>query len=604
MKHWKRKPYFMLFTITALLVLLAILATLQYRWIGQVSQGEQERLQESLLLDAKQFGRDFDREIMRACLSLGMDERTFRERSWKTYAQTYEKWMQLAPYPRIAKDIFLVDADDPGHPRLTRFDAGKPEFAPANWPEGFTELAQQMEQEYRAGSANGTSPPWIYERVPSIIIPISTVQVLGSGGRKIEVTEASLLPLGYIIVTLDVSFIKQEFLPALTARHFNDKDKFGYALTVSSNANHENVIYQSSTPRDTQQISPADATASILSLHLDEIVTYFPDGNPLGVQNNPSTSRVVVKISNGSQRGKVPEATRLTDSGGVWQLSIRPQAGSLQVMVTNTRRRNLVISFGILLLLITSVAFIIISAQRAHTLAQQQMYFVSAVSHELRTPLAVIYSLSENLADGVVTSPPKTKQYGATIKKESRRLKEMVEQILEFAAVQANAKTYNVSQLDVEAIIEKALASASLIIQESGAQIGREIPPDLPPISGDAAAMERALQNLISNAIKYGGENRKVRLKAELDSEKDEVKMTVEDQGMGIASDDLPHVFEPFYRGREAIAAQISGNGLGLSLVKRIVEAQRGRVTVKSAPGRGSSFTIHMPVASHVIDRT
>ena len=251
-------------------------------------------------------------------------------------------------------------------------------------------------------------------------------------------------------------------------------------------------------------------------------------------------------------------------------------------------------------MLITSVAFIIISAQRAHALAQQQMYFVSAVSHELRTPLAVIYSLSENLADGVVTSPPKTKQYGATIKKESRRLKEMVEQILEFAAVQADAKTYNVSQLDVEAIIEKALASASLIIQESGAQIEKEIPPDLPPISGDAAAMERALQNLISNAIKYGGENRKVKLKAELGSEKDEVQITVEDQGMGIASDDLSHVFEPFYRGREATAAQINGNGLGLSLVKRIVEAQRGKVTVKSAPGHGSSFTIHMPVASQI----
>src|SRR5205085_8668404 len=111
------------------------------------------------------------------------------------------------------------------------------------------------------------------------------------------------------------------------------------------------------------------------------------------------------------------------------------------------------------------------------------------------------------------------------------------------------------------------------------AQIGKEIPPDLPPISGDAAAMERALQNLISNAIKYGGENRKLTLKAELESEKAEVKITVEVQGMDIAPDDLPHVFEPFYRGQEATAAQINGSGLGLSLVKRIVDAQRGRVT-------------------------
>ena len=599
MKHWKRKPYLILVTITALLVLLAILATLQYRWIGQVSQGEQQRLQESLRLEATQFGRDFDREIMRAYLSLEMDEKTFRERSWQRYAQRYQEWMQLAPYPRIAKDIFLVDADDQGHPRLTRFNAAKPEFAPNDWPEEFAELAQQMERQYRVTTAaTGTSTPMIFEKIPAIVVPISTVQVLGSGGRKIEVTEASHLPVGYMIVTLDVPFIKQEFLPALTARHFSDKDRFGYALTVSSSANPQNIIYQSSTPRDTQQTSAADATASLFSLQFDEIMRYFPDGNPLGVQNKPPTSRVVVKVSNGSQGGKLPQTTRSTDLSGVWQLSIRPQAGSLQVMVANTRWRNLVISFGILLLLVISVAIIIISAQRAHRLAQQQMYFVSAVSHELRTPLAVIYSLSENLADGVVNSPPRTEQYGAAIKKESRRLKEMVEQILEFAAVQSDTKNYNVSQLDVDAMIEKALASASLIIQESGAQIKKEILADLPPILADAAAMERALQNLISNAIKYGGESRKVTLKAELESEKNEVRITVEDQGMGITPDDLPHVFEPFYRGQEATAAQINGSGLGLSLVRRIVDAHRGRVTVKSAPGHGSSFTIHMPIAS------
>jgi len=586
MKHWKRKPYFMLFTITALLVLLVILATLQYRWIGQVSQGEQERLQESLRLDATQFGRDFDREIMRAYLSLGMDEKTFREGSWKAYAETYEKWMQLAPYPRLAKDILLVDARDLAHSHLMHFNHASAKFEASDWPEGFAELAQQMEREYRATTPGGTSPPLIYEKVPAIIVPLSTVQVLGSGGQKIEViggTSASHLPLGYIIVTLDVPFIKQEFLPALTARHFNNKDKFGYALTVSSSANPQNVIYQFGPPRVDQGTSPADATASIFSLHFDEITGYFPDGNPLGVQNKPSTAR----------------ATRLSDSPAVWQLSIRPQSGSLQAMVTSARRRNLVVSFGILLLLAISVAIIIISARRAHRLGQQQMYFVSAVSHELRTPLAVIYSLSENLADGVVNSPPRTEQYGAVIKKESRRLKEMVEQILEFAAVQSDAKTYNLCQLSVEEIIEKALVSACLIIQESGAQIEKEIAPELPPISGDAAAMERALQNLISNAIKYGGENPKVRLKAGLDSEKDEVQITIEDQGMGIASDDLPHVFEPFYRGREATAAQINGNGLGLSLVKRIVEAQKGRVTVRSAPGRGSAFTIHLPVASN-----
>ena len=128
-------------------------------------------------------------------------------------------------------------------------------------------------------------------------------------------------------------------------------------------------------------------------------------------------------------------------------------------------------------------------------------------------------------------------------------------------------------------------------------QIHREIAADLPQILGDAAALRSAVQNLIANAVKYGGRDRWVGIRAEHvhDRRHSEVRITVSDHGAGIPAAELPHIFDPFYRGADAVERQIHGNGLGLSLVKRIVVAHGGRVTVTSRAGAGSSFTISLP---------
>jgi signal transduction histidine kinase len=261
------------------------------------------------------------------------------------------------------------------------------------------------------------------------------------------------------------------------------------------------------------------------------------------------------------------------------------------------RLRNLLISSFILLLLGISVLTTLLTARRAQRLAQQRMEFVAAISHELRTPLAVICSAGENLADGVILDTQRARQYGAVIHGEGRRLAEMVDHALEFAGAQSGRKTYAAQPLDIRAVIDRAVATCRQQLRESGFIIEEQIADNLPIVQADATEITRALQNLIRNAIKYGGERRWIGVQAQVQSgpRGPEVYITVRDTGMGIAPEDLPHIFEPFYRAHDAVVAQIYGTGLGLSVVRQIVEAHGGRIAVQSTPGNGSAFTIYLP---------
>jgi signal transduction histidine kinase len=285
---------------------------------------------------------------------------------------------------------------------------------------------------------------------------------------------------------------------------------------------------------------------------------------------------------------------------GNWQLLVKHRAGSLDAAVASVRRRNLGISFGILLLLGASVGFIVMSSRRAQRLATQQMEFVAGVSHELRTPLAVICSAAENLADGVpglIENRDQIKRYGSLIRDEGRRLTSMVEQVLEFAGAQSGKKTYDLRPTEPDQVIEDALAACHLQLVEGGFEVEKKIPDDLPRINADAAALSRAIQNLLSNAMKYSGNRRWIGLDAKLvkTDRGDEVQIKISDCGLGIAPSELSHIFEPFYRGREVVASQIHGNGLGLSLVRHIIEAHGGRVDVESKIEQESSFTLSIP---------
>jgi signal transduction histidine kinase len=578
----------MLILLIAMSGLLPVLAALQYYWLGQVSQGASERLEAGLRSSAKQFRYDFNREFIRAYLNFHIDSGSSPPDLERYHIDRLQHWNQTAPYPQLISDVFVVKQ---GQPHLSRLNADAGRFESAEWPSELANLRDRFAltdgDDYSPSSRSPIES--LAEEVPALLVPFPLEPTQGQPNEG-----QLLLPPGFTVIKLNLSYMQREFIPSLMKSHLFDDSQTEYNVAIVG-LNHPNrVIYSSHDAAG--KFSSSDVATRIFGLESEEIRTF------LRTEAAPATSVVPprqLRLINLKLLRSAGASSTPSGEDGRWQLLIRHQAGSLAAAVTSARRRNLAISFGILLLLAVGIFATALSTWRAERLARQQINFVAGVTHELRTPLAVICSAGENLADGIVDGPEKASHYGRVIRNEGRRLTEMVEQVLEFAGAQSGRQRYDMRPTEVADFIEGALADSRAQIQANDFNIETAIDPDLPPITGDAAALKRAMQNLISNAIKYDGHSRWVRIRAGTCAGKQEkeVWIAVEDRGRGISSVDIAHIFEPFYRGTEAVADQIEGSGIGLSLVKQIVEAHGGRVTVKSTPGAGSVFTLRLQVA-------
>jgi two-component system sensor histidine kinase SenX3 len=186
------------------------------------------------------------------------------------------------------------------------------------------------------------------------------------------------------------------------------------------------------------------------------------------------------------------------------------------------------------------------------------------------------------------------RQYGDLVAREERRLSELVEQALAYSGLQARREAPPRRPVAIPDVVREAITACRWLADDKGVSIGTEVPADLPMIEGDPAAMRTLLENLISNAIKYGGRG-PVTVTARADGQS--VEIAVIDRGPGIASEDLPHIFEPFYRGRDVSSGPVPGSGLGLSLVRRIARSHGGSVRVESLPGKETVFRVSLPAA-------
>ena len=549
-----------------LVVLLPVLAFMQYRWVGQLSEGERGRMQRNLENAADQFRLSFDGEVLRAVGDLQVGATTARDGASDRYSENYTTWLNRAEHPQIVADVFVVDGLD-GQIRLRRWNPAVHVFELSLWPEALNRWRPQFERAYAAAREQVQPDLSGFTGEESLmVLPLRNNFGPLRPGSRVEPPPRPAF--GFTVLQFDMAYLRNQMIPTLAERHFVNAGDAMYRVVVADGDDPSRVLYRS------------DSTAEI------------------DVRNADVVAPLLVRGRRGSPRGRDNELNG-AEVPARWRLMVQHQSGSLDAAVGTIRRRNLAISSGVLLLLTFAVVMLAATSRRAEKLAQQQMEFVAGVSHELRTPVAVIRSAAENLASGVV-SGDRVKRYGQMLEGESRRLGDMVERVLQYAGIESGFNTAARVPLAPMEIIESAVESALPLVGPGEVTIHREIAPDLPPVLGDATALRSAVQNLVANAVKYGGRDRWVGVRAQRVRERrrDEVRITVSDHGPGIPPADLPHIFEPFYRGADAIERQIHGHGLGLSLVRRIVVAHGGQVTVATRPGAGTSFTITLPAAA------
>ena len=231
-------------------------------------------------------------------------------------------------------------------------------------------------------------------------------------------------------------------------------------------------------------------------------------------------------------------------------------------------------------------------------MAKMQMDFAASVSHELRTPLAVLCSAVDNIADGVVSGKEQLAKYGTVIRNQSRQINGLVNQVILFVSTQDGKGRYALEPLRVSQVVDAAVMGTAELIRKAGFTLEQQISPNLPRILGDLPALSQCLQNLITNALKYGDQGRWIGIRASAEGGRDhpEIRISVQDRGKGIDRTELHQIFEPFYRAKAAVSGQIHGTGLGLPIAKSLAEAMGGRISVTSEVGVGSTFTLHLPV--------
>lgn len=569
---WQKRFGVELIAIVAMIVVVSVLAVYQYRWTAEISRTEQGRLRNSLATSVRNLDQEFSYDFQQLCESFELDPQSEPGDIENRIERQLARWSRTSPRPDLVGAVYFWRRIPSSPPSLELFSPPDDQFREANWPPDLDSVRDSLTWQRDSLSSviadrEAVYYPWMFfGEAAALARPVFKIVPGTSNGGS------GYRQAGILIVALNRAYLERTYLPELVDRHFGAPGQRSFVVAVRTTAVRPQSIYLSD-PGFPIANSATDAAVNLFDLVGEE------------------------------SRRRGHAAVQAGGPGDQWQLVARHPAGSLDEAVGSWRRRNLAISLGLLAILAGSIALAFSAARRSRALARMQMEFVAGVSHELCTPLAIINTAAENLADGVVENAEQMQEYGGLIRGQGRRLERLVDEVLLYAAGQFGLGGYDLQPVEVAPMVAQGLYASEAHLREAGFTVEKQIDAQLPPIMADPAAVITCIENLVSNAIKYSESIKWVAIRAYRASgvHGPEVCISVEDRGMGISSSNLAHIFERFYRVQEVRDNQIRGVGLGLYLVKRMMEDMGGRVSVTSELGRGTEAMLHFPVADPAV---
>jgi signal transduction histidine kinase len=250
---------------------------------------------------------------------------------------------------------------------------------------------------------------------------------------------------------------------------------------------------------------------------------------------------------------------------------------------------------GIIVVMLLGIILMVYSVIHESEVSRLKSEFVSNVSHELKTPLTLIRMFGETLDSGIVTNEKDKQKFYGIIRKESERLTHLINNVLDFSRIDAGVKEYNFKEADLVEVVRNSMEEFKFQISVSGFKIESELPDESIILKIDKEAIAQVLLNLLNNAVKYSDEEKYIKVIVSKDSTSALISVT--DHGLGISKEELGKIFDKFYRVSTIKTKETQGTGLGLTLTKHIVKAHGGKIEVESEVGKGSRFTILLPIA-------